>query len=351
LSLQDIDSTLGRLGWDERREAEFGAHRGAGLAPARVAVQHRGAYDLVHSGGELRATAATRLARAGELPAVGDWVGVDHATGRIEAVLERRTVISRKETLAVTREQVLAANVDVAFIAQALPADFNVRRLERYLAMAWESGAQPVVLLTKSDLVADVSPFVDEAGAAAVGACPVCAVSARTGEGLEALRRWFEGNRTAVLLGSSGVGKSTLVNALAGNERLATAEVREGDQRGRHTTTRRELIVLPGGGVVLDTPGIRELRLWDADLEQAFGDVEELVLRCRFADCGHGSEPGCAVREALAAGVLPHGRWQSYLKLQRELEALEARRDHRLRQQRVRQYKILERANRRRRKH
>jgi ribosome biogenesis GTPase len=350
LTLPVTDSLLHRLGWDDGWEAAFAEHRAAGLDPARVAVQHRGAYDLLANRGELRASAANRLAREERLPAVGDWIAVDPTSNLIEDVLPRRTAISRKEVFQVTREQILAANVDVAFLVQALPLDFNVRRLERYLAMAWESGAQPVVVLTKIDLVEEVGPYLAEAELATLGACPVVAVSSLTGEGLDELRGWFRGNRTAVLLGSSGVGKSTIVNALVGDEVLATQEVRADDHAGRHTTTRRELILLPGGGVVLDTPGIRELQLWDADLEQAFGDVEEIARRCRFSDCAHGSEPGCAIREALEDGSLSRERWDSYVKLERELQALEVRRNHLLRQERVREYKIRARANRRKKK-
>jgi ribosome biogenesis GTPase / thiamine phosphate phosphatase len=346
LTLPLTESPLHRLGWDDGWEAAFAEHRAAGLTPARVAIQHRGAYDLIAEQGEVRASAANWLVKADELPVVGDWIGLDPETQLVEAVLERRTAISRKEVMHAVREQVLAANVDVAFLVQALPLDFNPRRLERYLAMAWESGAEPVVLLTKTDLVDDVAPYLAEVEAVSLAACPVHAVSAKTGSGIDELRAFVEPNRTAVLLGSSGVGKSTIVNALVGEEVLETQEVREDDHRGRHTTTHRELIVLETGGVILDTPGIRELQLWDADLEQTFGDVEEIARRCRFSDCAHDREPGCAIREALADGSLSEERWQSYVKLQREVEAIEARRNHLLRQERVRVFKIRTRQNR-----
>lgn len=347
MTLPATAGLLHALGWDDAWDASFAEHRLAGLAPARVAIQHRGAYDLVGEAGDIRASAAARLARDGGLPAVGDWVAYDYGSGLIEAVLPRRTTISRKEVWQAIKEQVLAANVDLAFLVQALPLDFSVRRLERYLAMAWESGAQPVVLLTKTDLVDDVAPYLDEVETVTFGSCLVLAVSARTGSGLEDVRALFGENRTAVLLGSSGVGKSTLVNAFAGNDAIATQEVRESDHRGRHTTTRRELVLLPGGGVVLDTPGMRELQLWDADLEQTFGDVEEVANACRFSDCAHDGEPGCAVRAALEDGTLAPERWESYRKLQRELAALELRRDALARKEQVRQWKIRERANRR----
>jgi ribosome biogenesis GTPase len=346
LTLPSTETLLHKLGWDDGWEAAFADHRAAGLVPARVAIQHRGAYDLIAEAGEARASATTRLFKSDELPVVGDWVGYDPATNLVEAVLDRRTSISRKEVMHASREQVLAANIDVAFLVQALPLDFNVRRLERYLAMAWESGAQPIVLLTKTDLVDETAPYLDEVEAVTLGSCPTLALSAKTGAGLELLRPWLEPNRTAVLLGSSGVGKSTIVNALVGEELLATNEVREDDHAGRHTTSHRELIILEAGGVILDTPGIRELQLWDADLEQTFGDVEEIARNCRFSDCNHDQEPGCAIRAALADGSLADDRWRSYVKLQRELEAVEARRNHLLRQERLREYKIRARQNR-----
>ena len=328
--------SLTELGWNEH----FEQHRPEGeLVLGRVAVEHRGAYAVYADGGEAWAELAGKLryeaAGRGELPAVGDWVAMQlRPEGRatIHAVLPRRTKISRKVNLGETEEQVLAANVDTIFLVSSLNRDLNVRRIERYLATAWESGAEPAVILNKADLcpVEQRAELIAQVDAIAFGV-PVHTVSAVTREGLDELAPYFGPGRTVVLLGSSGVGKSTLINSVLGTEQLETREIREGDGRGRHTTTHRELIVVPGGGLVIDTPGMREVQLWIADegLEEAFEDVTELFGRCRFTDCAHESEPGCAVKEALASGTLPPERWESYLKLQRELEHLERRLDKR----------------------
>jgi ribosome biogenesis GTPase len=246
-------------------------------------------------------------------------------------VLPRRTKFSRTAATAGNRmeEQVVAANVDVVFLVSGLDGDFNVRRLERYLTLAYESGAAPVIVLTKTDVCDDVVAAVAEAETVSFGV-PVHAVSNVTGEGLDELRPYFEGNRTVAALGSSGVGKSTLVNALAGEELTATGDLRA-DGKGRHTTRARELVEMPGGGLFLDTPGMRELRLWEADegLEAAFADVVAIERQCRFNDCSHEVEPGCAVRAALESGVLDSERFESYRKLQRELARLERLQDKR----------------------
>ena len=331
--MQDLTA----LGWDETRAEQFEPHAATGLTPGRVAVQHRGAYDVLTELGELRCDVAGRLydesASPADLPAVGDWVAVaarpGEAGGTVQAVLPRRTKFSRKTAWQAAEEQVLAANVDVVLIVTSLNEDLNLRRLERYLTLAWESGARPVFVLTKADLAEDVEAAVQAVEAIAFGV-PVVAVSSVTGSGLDALRSHLGAGVTAALLGSSGVGKSTLVNTFAGEELLATREIRD-DGRGRHTTTRRELIQLPDGSLVIDTPGMREIQLWVADegLEEAFEDVTELFGHCRFSDCSHDSEPGCAVKEALAEGRLLPERWESYLKLQREMAHLERRLDKR----------------------
>ena len=347
-------SDLTALGWDDTLAEQFEPHAAAGLVAGRVAVQHRGAYDVFTELGELRCDVAGRLydesASPADLPAVGDWVAVaprsDEQAGTIHAVLPRRTKFSRKTAWQAAEEQVLAANIDVVFIVSSLNEDLNLRRLERYLILARESGAQPVVLLTKSDLAADVAdaPAAVDSIAADV---PVVVLSSVSGEGLDAVRSWLRPGVTAALLGSSGVGKSTLVNTLAGEELLTTQEIRD-DGQGRHTTTRRELVRLPGGALVIDTPGMRELQLWVADegLEETFEDVTSLFDQCRFSDCSHDSEPGCAVKAALEDGTLTPERWESYLKLQAELAHLERRLDKRAASEERKRWKALSRFSR-----
>ena len=336
------EAALNALGWGPSLAAAFRAHAAAGLFPGRVCREHRGAYRVLTAAGECGADLAGRLrhgaASPAELPAVGDWVALRAraAAGRavhpvVEAVLPRHSRFLRKAVGRRRGEQVVAANVDTVFVVAGLDGESNPRRLERYLVTARESGARPVVVLNKADLSEDAAAAGREVERLAAGA-PVLAVSARTGEGLERLDAYLGPGQTVVFLGSSGVGKSSLVNALLGQERLRTGEVRSSDGRGRHITSHREMLRLPGGALAIDTPGLRELALWavDAGLGLTFDDVETLAAGCQFRDCRHGHEPGCAVREALAEGRLGEERLASFLKLrdeaararrQREVEA------------------------------
>lgn len=326
---------LSSLGWDSIYASSFETHRCNGLVPARVAADLGPLFRLLGEDGERLGEPSGRLRHSAvsraELPAVGDWVAVSPQPGEravIQAVLPRRTRFSRKTAGTTVEEQVLAANVDTVFLMCGLDGDFNPRRIERALLLAWESGAAPVVVLNKADVCEDVEARVRDVETVALGV-PVIVVSAAEGSGLQALHAWLAPGRTVALLGSSGVGKSTLTNRLLGEERQATRAVREGDDRGRHTTTRRELIALPGGALLLDTPGLRELSLWAGDegLRSAFDDVEELARDCGFRDCSHAREPRCAVRAAVDDGRLPRGRLASYFKLQAELRSLAVRQD------------------------
>jgi len=321
------------LGWDAGWQAAFAAHAADGFSPARVIAEHRGSYDVLVAVGEAPITARVtgRLHHAalgpGDFPVVGDWVAADlragDGTASINAVISRRTRIQRRAPADHGAPmQILAANVDVVMIATSLNRDLNARRLERFLATAWESGGRPVVVLTKVDLATDpVEVAVAEANLEelAVGV-RVLATSAVTGDGLDAVRELLLPGITIALLGSSGVGKSTLINAILGEHRLATSEVRADDARGRHTTSGRHLVPLPGGGLLLDTPGIRELALWDdgAGLAAAFSDVEMTAARCRFTDCTHERQPGCAIELAVERGELAVDRVASWHKLIRE---------------------------------
>jgi ribosome biogenesis GTPase len=342
--------TLAALGWTDELEAAFTTHSERGFEPARVVAEHRGGYlvrgerdeRLAHPRGRLRDEELW-----GGMPAVGDWVAVCDAPGgraAIEAVLPRRTKISRKTPWLKAEEHVLVANVDTVFLLTGLDRDFNIRRLERYLTTAWDSGADPVVVLSKLDLCDDPTKLL-EAEAVAIGV-PVLAVSNVTGEGIDQVEALLRPARTIALLGSSGVGKSSLVNRLARRQLMPTADVRR-DGRGRHATRHRQLLVLPGGALLVDTPGLRELQVWEGDLDGAFADIAELAAQCRFDDCRHDTEPECAVREALETGELDPARLRSYRKLERELRAVEARASARVRRELKRRWRERARESRR----
>jgi ribosome biogenesis GTPase / thiamine phosphate phosphatase len=330
-------SALAELGLTPGVEAAFAPLEAEGLALGRVVAAHTPrllrvgmahAERLAEVAGSLRHAAVSAV----DLPTVGDWVGVrvrDEAQRPvIQVVLPRRTAFVRRAAGDRAVAQVLASNVDTVFLVVGLDNDYNLRRLERTMVLAWESGASPVVVLNKADLAPDELE-ARRAEAERVAGVPVLAVAAKRGEGLEALHPWLVPGRTVALLGSSGVGKSTIVNRLLGREKQRTQEVREADQRGRHTTTHRELVVLPGGALLLDTPGLREIQLWSegAGLAAAFDDLLSLAGGCRFRDCGHRGEPGCAVQAAVDGGQLGADRLESYLKLQGELRSIEVRED------------------------
>ena len=308
----------------------------ADCQPARVSRVDRGGLDLIAEHGPVRATfGASLLGVDGvDAPCTGDWVALRHwpdGPTTVEAVLPRRSAVVRASPVRAARPQVLAANADHVLVCHGLSQAPRLNRIERYIALAWESGAQPVVVLTKADLAPDAEQLRAEA-AQAVPGVPVHAVSSTTGEGLDPVREYVGTGLTAALLGPSGAGKSTLANALIGSDLLATGEIRD-DGKGRHTTVTRELALVPGGGVLLDTPGLRGVGLWlvEDGLEKTFAEIEELTGDCRFHDCGHDSEPGCAVQEALAAGTIPWRRYESWRKLQREARWVATRHDARLR--------------------
>jgi ribosome biogenesis GTPase len=344
--------TLYDLGWTELFAAAFAPFAEQGLVPARVVAQ-KGLYHVSTGEAEHFADLAGKLRHglrgSGGYPAVGDWVALRPPTGDgralIQAVLPRRSKFSRKVAGQRTDEQVVAANVDTILLVSGLDGDFNPRRIERYLTAAWDSGARPVVVLNKLDRCDDPDGCLLEAESVAMGV-PVHRVSALTGENCGELGAYLGAGQTVSLLGSSGVGKSTLINRLLGREVQRTREVRESDDRGRHTTTHRELFAVPSGGLLIDSPGLREIQLWEGDqgIESAFADIESLAESCRFADCRHQGEPGCAVEAAVESGALPAERLESYRKLQRELRQLRLRQDELARRQEKKKDKALHKA-------
>jgi ribosome biogenesis GTPase len=347
---------LERAGWRPDLAEAFTPFAGDGLQPGRVSAELNHIFRLWTEEGEILAEASGRLrheaAGRHELPAVGDWVAFrpDASTalsagprGRIEAILPRTSVFTRKVAGSETKQQVVAANIDTVFLVSSLDRDFNPRRVERYLLLAAQSGAHPVIVLNKTDIA---GPHVDAAVEAireVAQAAPIHAISAKTTDGLDTLAPYLGSGQTVALLGSSGVGKSSIINALAGEDLLPTRTVRESDSRGRHTSTHRQMVRLPGGALLIDTPGMRELQLWDVGetLEQTFEDIDALAAGCRFRDCRHVSEPGCAVKAAAASGGLPQARYDSFLKLQAERAAFEARHDERALIEEKRRSKIM----------
>ncbi len=292
--------------------------------PARVTAVHKERYEIVCSRGITHARLKTKeyFVETQDFPTAGDFVMIqyiENGDSQILATLPRRTCFSRREPGPIPRDQAVAANFDYVFIMQSLNQDFNPKRLERYLTLAWQSGATPVILLTKADLVEDYWDYLTQVEHVAPGV-NTHVVSAHTGQGLSRLNAYLQPEKTVVFLGSSGVGKSSLVNALAGQEIMAVSAIREDDSKGRHTTTHRQLIRLSSGVMVIDTPGMRELGMWDVSegLVDAFADVEKYLGRCRFSDCRHESEPGCAIKAAIAAGELDPMRWESYKNLKEE---------------------------------
>jgi ribosome biogenesis GTPase len=340
--------SLDKLGWSEFFSSQIADRQSDfEVAVARVAEENREMYRLISERGEFMAEVSGKfrheITSRADFPAVGDWVLASTRSGEgratIHRVLNRKSKFSRKIAGKKTEEQIVAANVDVVFLVSSLNSEFNLRRLERYVTLAWESGARPVIVLNKCDLCEDAERFREEAQAAANGVRVVLA-SAFRGDGISEIRELMRSGSenasgaaqaavTAALLGSSGVGKSSLINAMLGTELLDTGAVRAGDDKGRHTTTTRHLIVAPCGGVLIDTPGMRELQLWDASegIVQAFGEIEELAAQCKFRDCKHENEPGCAVRAAVKAGTLDAERLESFHKLGREEKFVAAKQD------------------------
>ncbi|MFC1946541.1 ribosome small subunit-dependent GTPase A [Chloroflexota bacterium] len=363
---ENTPESLAAYGWDSFFSNHFKELNTPNSTPCRILLEYKSSYRVQDGDGELTAVLAGKMRYEIDqeygYPAVGDWVAAVRADEQqcvIHAILPRKSKFSRKSEYRQkaggmkTEEQVIAANIDTVFIVSALDGrNFNLRRLERYLTLSWKSGASPIIILNKVDLCPDPDDYIRDAEEIAVGV-PVHAVSAIENTGIADIKNHITPGQTVALLGSSGVGKSALINVLLGNEKQATKETRAIDGKGRHTTSHRELILLPGGGMVMDTPGMREIQMWgnETDLQDSFEDIESLAMQCRFTDCLHDAEPGCAVREAIESGELNISRYESYLKLRKELRYIALREDVTLRQQEQLKWKKLSKLGKKLKKH
>lgn len=320
------------LGWKDELAEYFFKYQQQGYEAGRISAVFGQLYQIFTKEGEILGELSGKMryeiTNQIEYPAVGDWVVLSlrpgEGRGSIHGILPRRSKLSRKVAGKLTEEQVFATNIDYIFLVNALNQDFNLRKIERFLIMAWDSGANPVIILSKADLCVDVEEKVKQVETVALGV-PVHVISIVENQGIDDLKKYLKRGSTTVMLGASGVGKSTLINYFSGENLMETQSIREGDDKGRHTTTHRQLVALPEGGLIIDTPGIREMQLWNANegIYDAFEDIEALRRECFFKDCNHGKEPGCAVKKALREGTLDGTRLKNYIKLQRELKFIQ----------------------------
>lgn len=341
---------LDQIGLTDEIKRNFEKYKENGYILGRIALEHKHLYRVWLEDGEYLCTLAGKMTydavNREDLPAVGDWVAVKTSPGEkkgaIQAILPRKSKFSRKAAGMVTEEQIVAANIDTVFIVNSLNDDLNLRRIERYLLLAWESGANPVIILSKADLTSELEEKVHQVSSVALGV-PVIAVSVLENIGTSELQGYLESGKTVTLIGSSGVGKSSLVNFLTGYQKQVVQEIRKSDDKGKHTTTHREMVQLPGGAVLIDTPGMREVQLWQSDegISESFADVEEYTSVCRFRDCKHNNEPGCAVWTAIHEGVLDENRFNSYKKLQKELAYIDRKVDKKAQSDEKRHWKNI----------